>query len=87
MYKDSRLQTRARWCCRQVWAHDREFTSTLQGTNSSKKKKAAKVKRAMQAVKKAERRQAGSVSESFAAMQLLHDPQVWFLYAARSSCH
>jgi hypothetical protein len=48
----------------------------LQGTNSSKKKKAAKVKRAMQAVKKAERRQAGSVSESFAAMQLLHDPQV-----------
>lgn len=48
----------------------------MQGTNSSKKKKAAKVKRAMQAVKKAERRQAGSVSESFAAMQLLHDPQV-----------
>lgn len=47
-----------------------------QGTNSSKKKKAAKLKRAMQAVKKAERRQAGSVSESFAAMQLLHDPQV-----------
>ena len=47
-----------------------------QGTNSSKKKKAHKLKRVMQAVKKAERRQAGSVSESFAAMQLLHDPQV-----------
>jgi hypothetical protein len=50
--------------------------SRAQGTNSSKKKKGHKLKRAMQAVKKAERRQAGSVSESFAAMQLLHDPQV-----------
>ena len=47
-----------------------------QGTNSSKRKKAAKLKRVMHAVKKHERREAGFVSESFAAMQLLHDPQV-----------
>lgn len=47
-----------------------------QGTTSSKRKKSAKLKRVMQAVKKHERRAAGSVSESFAAMQLLHDPQV-----------
>lgn len=48
----------------------------MQGTNSSKRKKAAKLKRVMQAVKKHERREAGYVSESFAAIQLLHDPQV-----------
>lgn len=48
----------------------------VQGTNSSKRKKAAKLKRVMHAVKKHERREAGFVSESFAAMQLLHDPQV-----------
>lgn len=56
----------------------------IQGTHSSKKKKAAKLKRAMQAVKKAERRQAGSVSESFAAMQLLHDPQVCIVFASKA---
>lgn len=53
---------------------------SMQGTNSSKRKKAAKLKRVMQAVKKHERREAGYVSESFAAIQLLHDPQV------RSDC-
>lgn len=51
------------------------YSAKSKGTNSSKRKKAAKLKRVMQAVKKHERRAAGTVSEAFAAMQLLHDPQ------------
>ena len=49
--------------------------SLAQGTNSSKKKKKNKLKRLMQTVKKHERRAADKQQESFAAMQLLHDPQ------------
>ena len=48
----------------------------VQGTNSSKKKKKNKLKRVMQTVKKHERRSADKHQEAFAAMQLLHDPQV-----------
>ena len=44
-----------------------------------------KLKRVVQAVKKHERRAAGTVSESFAAIQLLHDPQVPSLYLFRAS--
>ncbi len=45
------------------------------GTNCSKKKKQKKIKRAMQSVKKAARREEGGGHASFAALQLLHDPQ------------
>ena len=43
---------------------------------SSKKKKQAKLKRVMQTVKKHERKVGMHPAEAFAAMQLLHDPQV-----------
>ena len=43
---------------------------------SSKKKKQAKLKRVMQTVKKHERKAGMHPAEAFAAMQLLHDPQV-----------
>jgi protein SDA1 len=49
----------------------------VQGTNSSKKKKQAKLQRAMSAVKKQARREASAVSEGFAAVHLLHDPQAF----------
>ena len=42
---------------------------------SSKRKKAAKLKRVMAAVKKQQRKTKRS-HENFAAIQLLHDPQV-----------
>ena len=45
------------------------------GTAASKKKKQKKLKRAMDAVKKKGRREARSQQETFAAIQLLHDPQ------------
>jgi protein SDA1 len=47
------------------------------GTLSSKKKKQKKLKRAMQSMKKAIRREEGkfSIKETFAAIHLLHDPQ------------
>ena len=47
------------------------------GTSSSKKKKQKKLKRAMQSMKKAIRREEGkfSIKETFAAIHLLHDPQ------------
>jgi hypothetical protein len=48
-----------------------------QGTHSSKKKKQAKLQRVMAAVKKQARREAASVSEGFAAVHLLHDPQTF----------
>lgn len=47
-----------------------------QGTSSSKKKKQAKLQRALAAVKKQARREAAAVHEGFAAVHLLHDPQV-----------
>jgi len=45
------------------------------GTLASKKKKQKKLKRAMDAVKKKGRREAKGVEGTFAAIQLLHDPQ------------
>lgn len=45
------------------------------GTLSSKKKKQKKLKRAMNAVKKHQKREHAQKSETFAAIQLLHDPQ------------
>lgn len=45
------------------------------GTSSSKKKKQKKLKRAMQSVKKSLKREEGNQRETFAAIQLLHDPQ------------
>lgn len=47
-----------------------------QGTPSSKKKKMARLKRVMATVKKQERREKADSSQGFAAIQLLHDPQV-----------
>jgi protein SDA1 len=48
----------------------------LQGTKSSKKKKQAKLKRVVHSLKKAARREAAAGNEGFAALHLLHDPQV-----------
>jgi len=45
------------------------------GTLCSKKKKQKKLKRAMNAVKKHQKREQAHKSETFAAIQLLHDPQ------------
>ncbi len=56
----------------------------MQGTTSSKKKKQAKLRRVMQTVKKHERRAGMHPAEAFAAMQLLHDPQV--SGSAHASC-
>jgi hypothetical protein len=47
-----------------------------QGTKSSKKKKQAKLKRVMATLKKQARKEAALGSEGFAALHLLHDPQV-----------
>ena len=47
----------------------------LQGTVSSKKKKEKKLQRVLAAVKK-QKRKANHNHENFAAIQLLHDPQV-----------
>ena len=43
---------------------------------SSKKKKMAKLKRVMAQVKKQDRREKRNTDQNFAAIQLLHDPQV-----------
>ena len=51
-------------------------TPKYQGTRSSKKKKERKLNRVMGTVKKATRKGQESHSESFAALHLLHDPQV-----------
>lgn len=48
----------------------------VQGTASSKKKKQAKLKRVMHTVKRQARRERADGAEGFAAIQLLHDPQV-----------
>lgn len=49
--------------------------SSLQGTPTTKKKKIRKLKRVMRVVEKSKRRGQAASAESFAAMQLLHDPQ------------
>ena len=51
-------------------------TLLLQGTKSSKKKKQAKLKRVMATVKKQARKEGANPHDSFAAVQLLNDPQV-----------
>jgi len=48
----------------------------LQGTKSSKKKKHAKLKRVMATVKKQAKKENANPHDSFAAVQLLNDPQV-----------
>jgi protein SDA1 len=50
--------------------------NTLQGTKSSKRKKQAKLKRVMATLKKQARKEAAVGAEGFAALHLLHDPQV-----------
>lgn len=52
-----------------------ETSMTVQGTAASKKKKEKKLQRVMAAVKK-QKRKASHNHENFAAIQLLHDPQV-----------
>lgn len=57
------------------------YRATQLGTTSSKKKKQAKLKRAMASVKRAVKRERSATAEGFAALQLLHDPQVrWFFF-------
>jgi len=51
------------------------YAAYHKGTNSSKKKKQKKIARVLQSVKKAGRRQGGTSTEGFAALQLLNDPQ------------
>eukprot|EP00873_Tetraselmis_striata_P000969 jgi/Tetstr1/421233/TSEL_012237.t1 len=51
------------------------YNATKKGTASTKRKKAARLKRVMSAVKKQEARQSNVVHEAFSAIQLLHDPQ------------
>lgn len=48
----------------------------MQGTAASKKKKKAKLQRVMATVKRAARKGRADNAQSFAAIQLLHDPQV-----------
>ena len=60
----------------QLAATHRPFALSLQGTLSSKKKKQAKLKRVMGALRKNARKERGTGAESFAAVQLLNDPQV-----------
>ena len=52
------------------------FLAELQGTKSSKKKKQAKLKRVMATVKRQARKENSNPHDSFAAVQLLNDPQV-----------
>ena len=63
----------------QLAATHRPFALSLQGTISSKKKKQAKLKRVMGALRKNARKERGTGAESFAAVQLLNDPQVRYL--------
>ena len=52
------------------------YKATMLGTTASKKKKQAKLKRAMASVKRAAKRERSATVDGFAALQLLHDPQV-----------
>ena len=67
-------------CCTFEGRFDTQYVS-LQGTVSSKKKKMAKLKRVMAQVKKQDRREKRNTDQNFAAIQLLHDPQVRFACA------
>ena len=60
----------------QLAATQRPFASSLQGTLSTKKKKQAKLKRVMGALRKNARKERGTGAESSAAVQLLDDFQV-----------
>jgi len=51
------------------------YKAFKKGTVSSKKKKQKKLQRAMTAVRKAHKKEEGGGQASFAALQLLHDPQ------------
>ncbi|KAH7622813.1 hypothetical protein Ndes2526B_g02092 [Nannochloris sp. 'desiccata'] len=51
------------------------YKAFKKGTVSSKKKKQKKLQRAMTAVRKANKKEEGGGQASFAALQLLHDPQ------------
>eukprot|EP01026_Neomeris_dumetosa_P037271 TRINITY_DN3016_c0_g1_i6.p1 TRINITY_DN3016_c0_g1~~TRINITY_DN3016_c0_g1_i6.p1 ORF type:complete len:842 (+),score=199.65 TRINITY_DN3016_c0_g1_i6:114-2639(+) len=51
------------------------YNAKNMGTYASKKKKQSKLQRAVNSVRKAVRRDRENQSESFAAIQLLHDPQ------------
>ena len=51
-------------------------SADVQGTKSSKKKKQAKLKRVMATVKKQAKKADANPHDSFAAVQLLNDPQV-----------
>ncbi|GBF96025.1 hypothetical protein Rsub_08840 [Raphidocelis subcapitata] len=53
------------------------YKANKQGTSSSKKRKKAKLARAMASVKRHARRDASAASEGFAAVHLLHDPQAF----------
>lgn len=57
-----------------------------QGTKSSKRKKQAKLKRVMSSLKKHARREAAAGNEGFAALHLLHDPQVRFRFCWGLRC-
>ena len=56
------------------------YKATAVGTTASKKKKQAKLKRAMASVKRAAKRERNATVDGFAALQLLHDPQVRFVF-------
>ncbi|KAL4857462.1 hypothetical protein ACK3TF_002330 [Chlorella vulgaris] len=51
------------------------YAAFHKGTNSSKKKKQKKLKRVQASVKRQQRKEDGTRHETFAALQLLHDPQ------------
>ena len=65
------------WLCSRLDRVATAFHHSLQGTSSSKRKKQAKLQRALAAVKKQARREAATVHEGFAAVHLLHDPQAF----------
>lgn len=58
-------------------SREQMYAAFHKGTTSSKKKKQKKLKRVQMAVKKQERRNEGTRNETFAALQLLNDPQGW----------
>lgn len=64
------------------------YKAYKKGTGSSKKKKQAKLKRVMQSLKKQQRSKEGGGAVSFAALQLLNDPQgfVERLFARLRAC-
>ena len=59
----------------------------LQGTAASKKKKKAKLQRVMATVKRAARKGEADPAQSFAAIQLLRDPQVSDVHTLHPHVH